>query len=293
MSEESAEPKPPKLKLSSSKPRTDKPQSTPTTSASTSATPSPPPIAPKPVSTPRTIPTTPPPQANTPPQSVPKPVSTPSATPPPLAKQPAPRTENSARKIEEPVKYVPSPREQNSPIGGILIVIALLLILATAGAGIWFLLKSETAEPVDDTTAEATVAAPSNPIERAKATIDKVPHRNLDDVLETPSGSTVESEVAPVADVLETPSGSTAESEVAPVASVAPTATVKDRVSQYLQNVQISGVRSGARARIQLDGENYNINDTVHEATGLVVIGTRDQRLMFRDRNGIVYVKSF
>jgi hypothetical protein len=211
-----------------------------------------------------------------------------------LAEQPAPRTENSApKKIEEPVKYVPSPPEQNSPIGGILIAIALLLILATAGAGIWLLLKSDTAEPVDDTTAEATVAAPSNPIERAKATIDKVPHRNLDDVLETPSGSTVESEVAPVADVLETPSGSTAESEVAPVASVAPTETVKDRVSQYLQNVQISGVRSGARARIQLDGENYNMNDIVHEATGLVFIGTRDQRLMFRDRNGIVYVKSF
>ena len=42
-----------------------------------------------------------------------------------------------------------------------------------------------------------------------------------------------------------------------------------------------------------LDGENYNINDTVDAATGLVFIGTRDQRLLFKDRNGIIYVKSF
>jgi len=206
-------------------------------------------------------------------------------TPPPQAQQPAPRTSGSASaKIKESATAATESPKKDNHLSSILIVAAILFILAAAAGGIWFLLRSDEPEQVEGTEIAAPAAAPSNPVERAKASIATVPDRNLDKALET--------ELAP-----EPSTQVLAEPIAAELIAVEPSPTIpislKESVSKYLQNIHIGGIRTGERARIMLDGENYNINDTVEATTGLVFIGIRDQRLLFKDRNGIIYVKSF
>lgn len=292
MSEESGEPTPPKLKLSSSRNQPDKPQSARSASAPSSVnaslssktdasaleTPS---TASKPApvlkATPPTAEVIPPPVKATPP-----PVK---LAPPPQAQQPATRTGGSASaKIDESATAAAEPAQKDSPLSSILIVVAMLFILAAAAGGIWFLLRSDGPEQLESAEITAPAAAPSNPIERAKASIATVPDRNLDKTLGT------ESAPEPITQLVAEPI--VAELSPAETSPAIPT-SLKESVSKYLQNIHIGGIRTGERARIMLDGANYNINDTVDAATGLVFIGTRDQRLLFKDRNGIIYVKSF
>jgi len=306
MSEESEEPKAPKLKLSSSRNQPEKLKSARSASATSSAsaslssktdaspleTPStaskpapvlkatPPPVEVKP----SPVEVKPPPvEVKPPPVEVkPPPVK---LTPPPQAQQPAPRTSGSASaKIKESATAATESPKKDNHLSSILIVAAILFILAAAAGGIWFLLRSDEPEQVEGTEIAAPAAAPSNPVERAKASIATVPDRNLDKALET------EPAPEPSTQVL-------AEPIAAELIAVEPSPTIpislKESVSKYLQNIHIGGIRTGERARIMLDGENYNINDTVEATTGLVFIGIRDQRLLFKDRNGIIYVKSF
>jgi hypothetical protein len=306
MSEESEEPKAPKLKLSSSRNQPEKLKSARSASATSSAsaslssktdaspletpstaskpapvlkaTPSPVEVKPSPVEV-----KPPPVEVKPPPVEVkPPPVK---LTPPPQAQQPAPRTSGSASaKIKKSATAATESPKKDNHLSSILIVAAILFILAAAAGGIWFLLRSDEPEQVEGTEIAAPAAAPSNPVERAKASIATVPDRNLDKALET------EPAPEPSTQVL-------AEPIAAELIAVEPSPTIpislKESVSKYLQNIHIGGIRTGERARIMLDGENYNINDTVEATTGLVFIGIRDQRLLFKDRNGIIYVKSF
>jgi len=292
MSEESGEPIPPKLKLSSSRNQPDKPQSARSASARSSVnaslssktdasplqTPS---TASKPApvlkATPATVEVIPPTVKATPP-----PVK---LTPPPQTQQPAPRTGGSASaKIKESATATTEPAEKESPLSSILIVVAILFILAAAAGGIWFLLRSDEPEQLESTEIAAPAAAAANPVERAKASIATVPDRNLDKALGSESAPEPSTQAA--AEPIEAELSAVEPSVVIPI-------SLKESVSKYLQNIHIGGIRTGERARIMLDGENYNINDTVDAASGLVFIGTRDQRLLFKDRNGIIYVKSF
>jgi len=313
MSEESEEPKAPKLKLSSSRNQPEKLKSARSASATSSAsaslssktdaspletpstaskpapvlkaTPSPVEVKPSPVEVkPPPVEVKPSPvEVKPPPVEVkPPPVK---LTPPPQAQQPAPRTSGSASaKIKESATAATESPKKDNHLSSILIVAAILFILAAAAGGIWFLLRSDEPEQVEGTEIAAPAAAPSNPVERAKASIATVPDRNLDKALET------EPAPEPSTQVL-------AEPIAAELIAVEPSPTIpislKESVSKYLQNIHIGGIRTGERARIMLDGENYNINDTVEATTGLVFIGIRDQRLLFKDRNGIIYVKSF
>jgi len=313
MSEESEEPKAPKLKLSSSRNQPEKLKSARSASATSSAsaslssktdaspletpstaskpapvlkaTPSPVEVKPSPVEVkPPPVEVKPPPVEvkPSPVEVKPPPVK---LTPPPQAQQPAPRTSGSASaKIKESATAATESPKKDNHLSSILIVAAILFILAAAAGGIWFLLRSDEPEQVEGTEIAAPAAAPSNPVERAKASIATVPDRNLDKALET------EPAPEPSTQVL-------AEPIAAELIAVEPSPTIpislKESVSKYLQNIHIGGIRTGERARIMLDGENYNINDTVEATTGLVFIGIRDQRLLFKDRNGIIYVKSF
>jgi hypothetical protein len=292
MSEESGEPIPPKLKLSSSRNQPDKPQSARSASAPSSVNAS---LSSKtdasPLETPSTaskpapvLKATPPPVEATPPpvKATPPPVK---LTPPPQTQQPAPRTSGSASaKIKESATAATEPAEKDSPLSSILIVVAILFILVAAAGGIWFLLRSDEPEQLESTEIAAPAAALSNPVERAKASIATVPDRNLDKALGSESAPEPSTQAA--AEPIEAELSAVEPSVVIPI-------SLKESVSKYLQNIHIGGIRTGERARIMLDGENYNINDTVDAASGLVFIGTRDQRLLFKDRNGIIYVKSF
>ena len=110
-----------------------------------------------------------------------------------------------------------------------------------------------------------------------------MPARNLDTV--------IDSQEAPNSAVVtaEAPAPTTTKAAVDAAASQA----LKQAVSIYLQSVHIGGVRTGPRARIMLNGENYDINDIVETTIGLKFIGTRNQKLLFQDPNGVTYAKSF
>mgnify|MGYP000282209269 CR=1 FL=1 len=279
MTDESGDPQPRKLKLSSSRNQPDTQGSVTTPKTSTPTTPTPqveskPKVTLRPASataTPSAVAATPLADA---PAPKPKQAAPTQVTPPPLKKSPAPRSGNTPSKSSEQVaRPIPSPPPKDDPLGSLLIVAGLLFILAAAAGGIWYLFQSDPSEPTEDAVEEAT--APSNSIERAKATIDSVPDRTLDAVIDAPE--------VPKAETVTT----------AEVPEVAPTEQLKEAISEYLQNLHIGGVRTGARARIMLNGQNYDINDTVDATTGLKFIGTRNQKLLFKDPNGVTYVKSF
>ena len=200
-----------------------------------------------------------------------------SPSPPPLVQSPAPRiSEPVAKKVDETVRRMPSPPKKDNPLGSILIIAALLLILAAAGGGIWLLLSGDETT-VSEEEATPLEPSPTNPVERAKTTIATVPEHNLDAMLEVEA----------------TPRMPEASVQVAEELKPTQLENHKESVSQYLQTVHIGGLRTGVRARIMLDGKNYDLNDMVDDATGLTFIGTRDQKLRFKDRNGVIYVKSF
>jgi hypothetical protein len=199
------------------------------------------------------------------------------ATTPRLAQQPAPRISgNASSKIKETAT---EPTQKDNLLSSILIIAAILFILAAAIGGIWFLLRSDKPELVETV---APAASLSNTVKRAKASIAILPERNLKKALNTKSAPEPSNEA--VAELSH---------KVIIEPSPADSTSLKESASKYLQNVHVGGIRMGVRARVMLDGSNYNINDTVDAATGLIFIGTRDQRLRFKDRNGTIYVKSF
>ena len=84
--------------------------------------------------------------------------------------------------------------------------------------------------------------------------------------------------------------------EAAPATGKQPGSTGPDHreaVTAFLRGAYIGAIRSGERARVMLNGESFNIGDTVHPPTGLVFRGTRDKQLLFQDRNKVFYLKSF
>jgi hypothetical protein len=285
MSEEPLEPKPSKLKLSSSLNRPDTPQNAPTDQAGFNPATSPGDVPPEEVlkteekQSPAPEQTRPsPPQL----QSQQSPATEQAHLPPPQlsTKQTPPIVdEDTAEKIDESIQQLPQETSRTNPLISVLIIAALLLILGAAGGGIWYILKSDqqTASGEHATAPAAAqpqtqAQAPSGPITQAKETIAKVPVMDLAEI----EGS--ETVFVP----------SVPEPEAAPLNEA-----LKDAVSQYLENVYIGAIRTGTRARIMVNGENYNMNDIVDPNTELRFIGIRDQRLVFKDRNGILYVKSF
>jgi flagellar basal body-associated protein FliL len=264
MSEESEAPATPKLRLSSSK-----------------STPSPNNTGPE-SSTQEKAPAT----STTPPQAAATPVTPPAL--PKIATQ-SPVSQHSAKKT---VNQINKPQQKESHLASILVIVALLLILGAAGGGIWYILQGDVSslteesastdtDPVKTTPAEPAPveAAPVktgfvNSIQRTKETIAEVPAAQVNDILKS------EVNTKSKAEVTHHPEPAYSENH-------------KEAVSDFLSNVHIGGVRTGVNARIMLNGQNYELNDTVYGATGLTFIGTQDQKLLFRDRNGVIYVKSF
>lgn len=188
MSNPSDDPKPFKLKLSSSKHRTDALNHTPSTNADDPTDtlqadlPIPdlpsahaktihlknPPAPPEP--TPSTAPRTPsqlPPQVEQAP--LPKPLE---LTAPQPSQQPTHEgNEPAANKPDQNTRKDPPHSATNHLLGSFLVVAILFLIVAAAAAGIWHLLQSAPAAPRNDARAEAAL---SDPVQRAKETIEKV-----------------------------------------------------------------------------------------------------------------------
>lgn len=221
------------------------------------------------------------------------------ATPPPLSKKKIkvkqvevpPPTNDSGSQVEAAVESINQAEETESSDQGkssflpsILVILLLLGVLGAAGYGLWMVLQpaltGETGEFSDNNAGTES----KGPIGKAKDVISKV-----------------NSNVADADGEIESFSGKSPDSKTlkeAPKAAVPPQKATtsgvgQSSVTEYLSSVHVGGMRQGERPMIIIDGTAYKPNDVVNEATGLKFDGFRDGKLAFRDRKGIVYLKSF
>ncbi|WP_269522226.1 hypothetical protein [Coraliomargarita parva] len=174
---------------------------------------------------------------------------------------------------------------QSSPLASLLLILAILLVIGGACGGIWYVLMGSQPESGDATTTNTppVVASttPSGPIAKAKAVVEQVAQAEAD------AGALLNpAEPVAVKPVQAETSAPKADSKV-------DTNEYRDQVSAYLSDAQVGAVRTGNQARVMLDDISYVIGDTVEPSTGLVFVGTKDGRLVFKDRNGVYYLKSF
>ncbi|MGJ8651574.1 MAG: hypothetical protein ACSHX4_14560 [Opitutaceae bacterium] len=209
------------------------------------------------------------------------------ATPTLLSQKDSLAEDSSAPVVEKNLDHLESKTDRNQDtFSGIIIIVILLLILGAAGFGIWWVLKDPAAETntaitatETETPAAAAVAQPSNPIQRAKETIAKVPVTTVPEINTAP--------VAPPK--TQTPASIPAPQPAAPSEA----SVLQQAVTQFLADAHIGGVRTGNSPRVTIGGETYNAGDIIDETLNLSFIGIQDGRLLFKDRNGVHYLKSF
>jgi hypothetical protein len=251
-----------------------------------------------------------------------------STTPERVNQQPSPIDTPKTEALDSTIQQIPEANQRNNQLISILIIGLLFLILSAAAAGIWYLLKDNaetlnvaqpeaqlkpTAETAQQETAEVETTGHEGPISKTKAVIEQVSVTEFDEIrgaTQTDASTIPEPRASPPIPTATTIDSSKAQAITVPATEVIarpkppsapaidPTTIqvneqLKQAASQYLQNVHIGALRTGPRARVMLNGVNYAINDEVDSATGLRFLGTREQRLVFKDRNGTVYVKSF
>ena len=244
-----------------------------------------------------------------------------SATPPPLKTQPKTSTEvqkPTPKPATAATKNQPTPPElptskdtlnstgteaptssRSNVVTSVIIILVLFCILAAAAGGIWFVLKDMVEPQVTESSAEVTTPPATEPesstdgfnlaapINQAKESIAKVPVMDLE-VIEG------EKETLPPSEpIIVRPQPAAAPVPVSSEATATAATSYKEAVSNFLANAYIGGVRNGANAKVIIDGRSHTIGSVVDPKTGLTFLGTRDGRLVFRDGNSVVYVKSF
>lgn len=221
------------------------------------------------------------------------------STPPPISKQkikvkkvevPAP-TNDSGSQVEAAVASINQAEEiessdqgKDSFLPSILVILLLLGVLGAAGYGLWMVLQPAEAGETGEISENNAGTESKGPIGKAKDVISKVNSNvaDADDEVESFSGKSPASK-AP----------KQAPKAVVPQQKAATSGVGESSVTEYLSSVHVGGMRQGERPMIIIDGAAYQLNDVVHEATGLKFDGFRDGKLAFRDRKGIVYLKSF
>jgi len=239
------------------------------------------------------------------------------APPPELPGKPAPRRDDgSAKALDESINRLPKPAEKKRgfPLASVLLIFAMLAVLAGAGYGIWFVFAG------NDTPGEAPANAARTqndsppkessqpdagrgPIAKAKEVVADISTGDLDAIAGSgdddpaPGSSVKTADVEPPAATVSDPSAGgdldPANGGTAVPASTGPSTALREKVSGFLSEAEIGAVRAGEEARVMLNGTSYRIGDLVDAETGLIFVGTREQRLVFRDRNEVYYVKSF
>ena len=179
-----------------------------------------------------------------------------------------------------------APKARNGIGTSIALITVLILIFGGGGYTIWEMFlqsggESQPSEPVE----VAPATEPKNPIERTQATIDQVPITNMETITGESSVP-----VAPPVDITEVTAAEPTAEATAPTIQ---TGDLRTSVSSFLSSANIGMVRSGAKARVMLNNENYRIGDVVDPTTDLIFLGTKDGKLVFKDRNEVTYVKSF
>lgn len=243
----------------------------------------------------------------------------------------APAQEEVTRKLEETLGGLPKDEmaaKRHCPWRSIGVIVLIFLVLALAGAGVWFLLApgtetagaggtaetaaNDSADAQDSTDGDSTTGGP---IGRTRDTVRQVESARAEGPLRdgrTPgSGSAPENREAEDPGQADDPDAATGDAAddqrqagappeaagrqalPAPPSSNTTAEDLRDEVTEFLRSIHIGAIRTGGQARARLDGRNYEVGDTVDPGTDLTFEGTRDGNLVFEDRNGVIYLKSF
>jgi hypothetical protein len=197
-------------------------------------------------------------------------------------------------------------------LAGALIVIVLCLIFGGASIGIWWVLNQPSeGQTVEETASESYEIDPftddavqaAGPIQRTKETIALIPSIEIEELVGVDQ-ATPETTLPSDLPTSETPTAGVSTSEAltseAPVETVEPaqaapeidTSTQKT-VTAFLAEAHIDGVRSGNNPKVMIGGNSFLTGDELDNATGLTFQGINNGKLIFKDRNGVLYVKSF
>lgn len=235
--------------------------------------------------------------------------------PPELPGKPAPgEADESGRKVEEAIDGIGEQKNRHGILTSIITIVILLVVLGGSGYGLYYLL-SNPAESSDAATspkadADADEASSediksdsdgllSGPIAKAKSMIKKKEETaaNWEEeqvsapAEEAPSDAPAEgSEEPELAEKVSPTTDSTTKAEKSPPAI---DSFQTDSVSRFLRDAHIGGVRTGDQPKLILNGTSYNQGDLIDADTSLRFIGFRDEKLAFRDAQGVVYIKSF
>ena len=225
--------------------------------------------------------------------------------PPELPSKPQPvQDDGSGRKVEEAIGRIGEQKKSRGMLTSIIVIVLLLAILAGSGYGLYYIFQNP-AEIKPSTVAEAqkplkpeagpesSDGPPGGPIEKAKTAIAKVPELEKELTEEEEKAPPSPDEVAETANTGERSGTAPVAGENPPPPTAAVDASMTESVSKFLQSAHIGGVRTGSNPKLILNGKSFNQGDLVDADIGLRFIGFRDEKLAFRDDQGIVYIKSF
>lgn len=220
-----------------------------------------------------------------------------SPAPPPPEKKPTPNLNLSRERIAQGAAGAPIPTKKDAeahfseqmdtlePAGksshllSIALIGVLLLILVAAVAGIWYVLKDKPESAQTEAIAETKPASDETakgPIGKSKEILSNAP---ADETPELNAAQNVAQEA---------PSAVTEEPEI-----VSEAADLKPMVTRFLNSAHIGGMRTGSNPRVMINEITYHVGDVVDANTELTFQGIRENRLLFRDKQGVYYTKSF
>lgn len=172
------------------------------------------------------------------------------------------------------------PASSDTFLFSILTLAVFAVLIGGAGYGIWAILKEPSADSTSESASPSENNEPSNLIDKARATIAKIPVADIDQI----KGETQTKTPSDEQNLADTP--------IAP--STTPSISDnKQAVSKYLSGIHIDGSRKGDNPAVMIGGKLYGVGDMIEEKTGLKFAGFRNAKLAFEDSNGIVYLKSF
>jgi len=202
----------------------------------------------------------------------------PQSSPPKIPKQPAGNASDEVgAKVEKSADYLEE-KESSNLLSSILILFALIALLGGSGFGLYYILKSPADDVATADTPGTSGGSLSGPINKAKDVAAK-------------KAALVES-ASPVIEADDSTDSNVDEQTVEPPDPDG-SGDSKQTASDFLTNASLGGVRSGDNAKVILNGESFSKGDLVETNTGLRFIGIKDKKLVFRDANGTVYIKSF